>query len=382
MQKKYRIGYISQFNPLDRKASSGTTFKIAEALRNSLDAEITWIRIRHNLLYRIFDIFLKIINRMDVWKRSDFSHSITGAYLESFSLNKKAINKCDLLFAPFSSSALYFLKTNKPIIYLSDATFNIMVDYYFKKLSTIAIRSGNQIEQRAMNRASQIILSSDWAYQSAIKDYHQPKEKVHIIEFGANIDKRDIIKCEFHYNNHLNILFLGVDWERKGGAIAVEACQWLNAQGIKSTLHIVGIRKLDENIKKLPCINYVGFLNKNDPEQYLKLTRIIKESHCLLLPTLAECSAIAFCEASANGLPIFSHITGGTRNYITDGENGYLLPIGASGIDFGRKISECLFSGELERMSLHATKIYSEKLNWETWAQKTKTVIEQTISTK
>ena len=51
------------------------------------------------------------------------------------------------------------MKTEKPIIYLTDATFNIMVDYYFKGLSNSAINQGNQVEQKAMDKATEIVCS-------------------------------------------------------------------------------------------------------------------------------------------------------------------------------------------------------------------------------
>ena len=95
----------------------------------------------------------------------------------------------------------------------------------------------------------------------------------------------------------------------------------------------------------------------------------------MLLPTLAECSAIAFCESSANGVPVFSHLTGGVGNYVYDGRNGYLLPFGSRGADFGAKIKTCLESGELEQMSMMAREVYREKLNWNVWAQKVEAII-------
>lgn len=252
-----------------------------------------------------------------------------------------------------------------------------MVDYYFKNLTKCSIYQGNKIEKTALNKAASIIVSSDWARNSVINDYHQPESKVHVIEFGANIDEKDIIPHKYNYNGHLDILFLGVDWKRKGGTIAVDCCRWLNDNGIPTTLHIVGIKHLDNSIANLSFIDNAGFLNKNIPEQYNKLVSIIEKCHCLLLPTLAECSAIAFSESSANGLPIFSHDTGGVRNYVEDGRNGYLLPIGSTGKDFGNKIKDCLISGELEHLSETAKEVYKTKLNWQIWGSNVQEIIDQ-----
>ena len=373
LDKKIKVGFIGWYSPEDKRALSGTPHKMSELLK-SIGCDVTWIKVEKSTKYLLYQKMMTAIGKI-IHKRLDCTHSVIGAMLQSKTIDMGAVRQCDVLFAPFCSEALYSLKTDKPIIYLSDATFNIMVDYYFKGLSANAIKQGNKVEQRAMDRSKVIIVSSQWAANSAINDYHQNPSKVHIVEFGANLDDKDIIEKTFDYEGHLHILFLGVDWKRKGGEIAVDACKWLNENGVPTTLHIVGIKELDESIKKLPYVDYVGFLNKNYPEQYNRLVEVIKQCHCMLLPTLAECSAIAFCESSANGLPVFSHLTGGVSNYVYDGRNGYLLPLGSTGADFGAKIKECLESGELRRMSETAKEVYKEKLNWNVWAEKVEVII-------
>ena len=348
----------------------------------SLGCDISWIKITRSFKYRLYEKVARGLKRILGGIMIDSTHSVIGAKYQSETIDMENIQQCDVIFAPFCCEALYSLKTEKPIIYLTDATFGIMVDYYFKDLSNFAINQGNQVEQKAMDTATEIIVSSQWAANSAINDYHQEPSKVHVIEFGANIDDKDIIDKKFVYEGHLHLLFLGVDWKRKGGQIAVDACKWLNENGVPATLHIVGIRELDDSIKQLPYIDYVGFLNKNVPEQYNRLVQVIKKCHCMLLPTLAECSAIAFCESSANGLPVFSHLTGGVGNYIYDGRNGYLLPLGSTGADFGTQIKACLESGELESMSVTARDVYRGKLNWNVWSQKVEVIIRNILDEK
>lgn len=377
IKKNIKIGFISPHNPNDKKVLSGTPYKIAQSLQN-MGGEVIWIPIHYNLLYKIGNKITILLNKI-FNTNILFGHTIIGAYIESTSINKRQLSQCDLLFCPLQSTAMYSLNIDKPIIYLSDATFSIMIDYYFKNLPLFNIKEGNKIEQKAMDKADKLIFSSNWAANSAIKDYHQQLNKISIIEFGANIEDKDIVDKKFIFNDQLNLLFLGVDWERKGGDLAVEACKYLNIKGIPTTLYIIGIDKINQEIKKLPYINHIGFLNKNNPQQYKKLIEVITISHALILPTMAECSAIAFCESSANGLPIFSHDTGGVSNYVYNGKNGYLLPIGSTGKDFGEKILSCLLSGELEKMSYTAKEIYNEKLNWHIWEKKTEKIINELI---
>ena len=374
---KVRIGFISVNSPLDRKTSSGTTFQMYQALKK-IGADIVWLQPKHDFFYKLVNLFFKLLA---VFTRSRIlrDHIVPLAKIESKSLKKIYIEQCDILFAPFASTALYYLKTDKPIIYLSDATFAAMLDYYFKGIAFWNIKQANKIEQTALSKATIIVVSSEWARQSVQSDYNIPQPQIHVLEFGANIDEEDIVPHKFIYNNHLNILFLGVDWIRKGGEIAVEAVKYLNENGIFTTLQIVGIRNLDNDIANLPYVKNYGFFDKNNPDDYNQLVSIIQQSHCLLLPTKAECAGIVFCESSANGLPIFTYNTGGVANYVENGRNGYMLSLGATGKDFGQKIRECLDSGELEKMSEFAVSMYKEKLNWQVWGQKVEKIIDSIL---
>ena len=372
-----KLGFIQPNDPFDRRASSGTPYKMAESLRDR-GFNVIWVRARKNVIFRLYSKFISLANRLFPGKVKA-SHTLIGASLLSRTLDKAVVASCDVLFAPFSSECLYRLQTDKPIVYLTDATFRIMVDYYFMNLSKRSVRQGNMIEKHALDLAAEVVVSSDWAAKSVTFDYGKEPAKVHVLEFGANIDEKDIVPADFRYNGHLDLLFLGVDWIRKGGQIAVEACEWLNDNGIPTTLHVVGVTNPPREILGFSYVDYVGFLNKNIPEEYQRLVSLIRKCHCMLLPTLAECSAIAFCESSANGLPVFSHLTGGVGNYVCDGVNGYLLPLGSTGEDFGMKIKECLQSGELERMSGTAKNLYRRKLNWNVWAEKIELIITQSL---
>lgn len=377
--KKIKVAFVHWESPNDHRASSGTPYKINEMLKG-MGYDTIWVKNGKGRCFFLYGKFIGLLNRLFPTHRISAYHTAIGARLQAMTFGKKVIDACDLVFAPMASSVLSSLKMNTPIIYLSDATFASMIGYYFLNLSSWAIKQGNQVEQRAMDNASSIIVSSDWARNSAIKDYHQSPAKVHMVEFGANLDDKDIIEKHYSYDGTLHLLFLGVDWQRKGGDLAVAACKYLNEHGTPAILHVVGIKNLSPSIKELPFVDDAGFLNKNHPAEYEKLVSIIKQCHCMLLPTLAECAGIAFCESSAYGLPVFTHDTGGTSNYVLSGRNGYLLPIGSTGKDFAKKIQGCLQSGELAKMSTSAKEVYHERLNWETWQERVKHIIEDLLA--
>lgn len=369
------IGFISSSPPSDRKASSGTAHAIAQQLKGM--GTLYWIPAPRSRYYRIMELVAKVLSRL-FRKNISFGNTTLGAKTLASGIKSDLFDKCDILVAFFTGSKLGYVDLKgKPLIYLSDATFSAMINYYppFCRLWKWNIHQGIVLEKKAMDKSNAIVLSSKWSADSAVCDLKQSPEKIHMIEFGANISDKDIKSRKFKFDGMLNLLFLGVEWERKGGDIAVETTKWLNENGIPTQLHIVGIKSLDDKIKNLPFVQDIGFLNKNNKTEYNRLIDEIYHCHALILPTHAECSAIAFAEASAYGLPTFTFQTGGIPNYIENGRNGYMLAMNSTSEDYGRLIAQCLKDGRLERMTNSAKEVYLEKLNWNVWAKKMNNLI-------
>ena len=137
-----------------------------------------------------------------------------------------------------------------------------------------------------------------------------------------------------------------------------------------------------EKVKENPDVICHGFKNKNIKKEYDELVRLIQESHLLLLPTIAECAGIVFAEASAYGLPIFTHDTGGIPNYVRNGVNGYRLPLGCTGEDFGKKIKETIENGEISKLSEGGRNLYRDRLNWERWGLEVEKIIDEACANK
>lgn len=376
-----KIGFFADNDLRDKSFLSGTIYTMARVLE-SAGYDVLWIPVRKkSLCYKLYRKLIKEIARFFPSLKSKLSkRMLWSSRIATRRLDMDLVNSCDVLFAPMKSGVLVSLDTKVPAIYLADGTFHLMVDYYWFDLSERDIREGELIEQKAMDNATALVYPSHWAADSAIADYGQPRDKITLAYFGPNMDVDKIIPHKFSFDGHLDLLFVGVDWKRKGGSIAVEACKWLNDNGIDSTLHVVGIKSLNPQIASLPFVENHGFLNKNKPEDYSKLMALYDQADCFLLPTLAECVGVSFCEANAYGVPCFTHDTGGVSDYVLDGENGYLLPLGSSGEDFGKKIKECLDNNEMERLSTGAVRVAKERLTWDAWAARMSEVINRLTS--
>lgn len=178
--------------------------------------------------------------------------------------------------------------------------------------------------------------------------------------------------AEPYRSGELRILFSGIEWKRKGCDIAIETVKRLNGDGIKTKLYIVGldIGKIPLEYQNLSYVEYVGYLNKNNPYHYNKYIEIIRNCHCLLLPTHAECSAIVFCEAAAFGLPAFTYDTGGLGNYVINGKTGYRLDKKSKAEDFANIIKKTVKCNEFLKLQSGSLALYEERISWSVWSRR------------
>jgi hypothetical protein len=367
------IGFVSVANPMiDRRAWSGTFYKIREAIELA-GYDVRWIRVHPNKTVSfLIKAILRILGQVKYWEYSGFF-----GWLCARSISLTAIKDCDYLFFPSSAQMITYLHKRlsghcPPIIYYTDSTFRLMEGYYWFNIPGWISRQADAAEKNANDGSALVIKSSDWAINSVINDYGCPPEKTAVLEFGANIDEKDIVVTEPYSGGLLRVLFSGVDWKRKGADTAIETVKLLNENGIPAHLYLAGINESDipPEYQHLAFVEYVGFLNKNNPLQYNQYTEVVRQCHCLLLPTHAECSSIVFNEASASGLPSFTYDTGGLANYVINGKNGYRLNIHASAADFANIIEKAVRNNEFAELRNGALTLYEEKNSWRAWSRR------------
>lgn len=318
----------------------------------------------------------KLLNKIKSRKRNNKSIVVLCNKLRTRILLRK-IRKTDVdvLFAPTCSDLIPYLDIKQPIIYLSDATSHLINDYYpgFMALSTEIKQLLNMNEKRTLEKATHVIFSSEWALKDAMEYYKIPKSKISVIRFGANLSGKYVVK-DFN-KKEFKLLLVGVDWERKGVDTAIDCIKELNRNTeVKFNLTIIGL----DNIKNV-CdanIKFLGFLDKNNEEDLDVIMNEYQTSDIFILPTIAECSAIVYCEANMFGLPIITFDTGGIPSYVIDNYNGIRLPLGSSGVDFAKHIQQWIQEKKLSTLSNNARKLYEDYLNWDTWAREFSKVVD------
>jgi glycosyltransferase involved in cell wall biosynthesis len=159
---------------------------------------------------------------------------------------------------------------------------------------------------------------SNWAACSASCDYGAAKDRVHVIPPGVDLARwrpqpRDNAK------SGCDLLFVGGDFERKGGDLLLEWARRSPRQDFR--LHLVTRKAMEIDD---PRIHVYNGLSPNDPA----LVDLYGRADVFVLPTRADCYSLAGIEAMAAGLPVVLSDTGGTGDILSDGETGFLLPPG------------------------------------------------------
>lgn len=366
-----KIAYLTFGDSSSSKVWSGTSKFMRIALEK--EYEIVPIDVSNDMIVKIAWLLPKIVKKIS-GKQMPLLEIQSKIFTKR---SKKMINdygKVNYVFAPAGSNFVAEREGFPPIIYLSDATFNLLANYYYLYLSEAEINAGNKIEKKALESSSIVIESSEWAKNSVLNEYGINEEKVKVIPFGANLPdnykKKEI-------NKVFRLLLVGVDYERKGIDKAIEVLKVLNKISPNSyELNILGLEGINSNYPS--NVNFLGKLNKDIPEQLANIIELYNSAHLFILPTLADCTPIVFAEACEYGMPIVTHDTGGIGIYVREDENGYRLPLSSSPTDFANKIEEIRTDkGLYDRLSKKSRSYFEQEFNWDSWLKKIKSVIEE-----
>ncbi len=361
------ISYVTIYDSCDIHQWSGCSYYIAKALTdqgNRLDY-IDNLECKADLILRAKRRFYKIRKKVHIIDREP---SVVEKYSEE--ILRRIDPKCDIIFSP-GSVPISLLETNKPKVFYTDATFAGMVNFYdsFSNFSPETIKHGNYLEKRSLETASMAIYTSEWAAQSAIEFYKVNPEKVKVVPFGANLSEEKSFKdlepiLRSKEKKELHLLFIGVDWKRKGGDMAVSVARSLNERGIKTTLHVAGLDTIP--IEPLPYfVLHHGFISKSTREGTEKLNSLYNKCHFLLVPSKAEAFGIVFAEANSFGVPGISTNVGGIPSAIRDDINGKKFSLTDCADVYADYIQEIFLDQKRYKELCHSSfNEYAQRLNW------------------
>ena len=235
--------------------------------------------------------------------------------------------------------------------------------YAPKGLSGKRIDRAMAFEKKVVHGCTMIFTMSEYLRQSFIKDFDMPPERVLAVGGGINFD---VIPEPFPDKRHdtREILFIGIDFPRKGGKQLLEAFRGVVERYPDATLHIVGPKELQIDPADARGVVYHGFLSKFNPEHQAKLTDLFRRSSLFVMPSLYEPFGIAPLEAMVYEIPGIVTNAWALKELVTPGVTGDLVECG-SAEDLREKMIKLLADPDaLRRMGRAGREMV---LNYYTW---------------
>lgn len=242
----------------------------------------------------------------------------------------------------FALAHSFFLDLRKflvPWVHESDESFGQFLSSYMG-VKGLVKRKATELFSTYLNAdaCKGVIAWSHWARGGFVED-GVDRSKVHVIPppFETIQDRRTHKGC--------NILFIGRDFSRKGGDIALNAFDSIyHSEGSR----LIYVGKLDESGIRRKVKEDRRIVHMASPT-----TRTLREdvwpvTDILLLPTRADAFAISVVEAMCRGIPVIATALPAVAEIVEHKVSGFLAPLNNSHI-FSRDLERLVQDASLRR---------------------------------
>ncbi len=214
-----------------------------------------------------------------------------------------------------------------------------------------------ELEKKIYQNALRSFTYSTNVANSISNHYGIDSSKVKCVYAGSNVPVDGLSKKNDDSNEkyiNKNILFVGIDWVRKGGPDLISSFEKILEIHPDASVTIIGAEP-SIDIKNVKVIGRIPV--DKLPEYYAKAS-------IFCLPTKLEPFGIVFVEAMMYKLPIVSTRIGALPDFVTVGENGYLIDPGNIEQLTNALLDLLNDSEKCERFGQRGYEIASEKYTW------------------
>lgn len=226
-----------------------------------------------------------------------------------------------------------------------------LLGYYFKKwfgTRLIVTAHGGDIDKMArksakifnltkkiLHEADHVIAVGQELYDTILKEFEVPEEKLSIINMGVNrkvfkqISKEEARKACRLEQNTKPILFVGNLIKQKGLLELVEAVSGVVSEEPNVHLYLIGPsndgsfkQQLENKIHSLNIESHVTFLGVKDQRE---IANWMAAAEVFVLPSHIEGFGLVALEAMSTGTPVVGSDVGGLKYLLADG-TGRLVP--------------------------------------------------------
>ena len=349
MRSEIKVGFLCEHDPFDRQAFSGTAYFAYKALQTAPGLDVTVLG-----THRPMGALRRRLSRVIAFQEA-----------------RKPVVIPDSLDVVVSMVATSLINevlgaTNVPIVHMTDATPGFLREYYRAQLPD----SADAQEIRALAGAALTIYSSDFMAERARAEFGADvASRLAVVPFGVNMEQLPDILPDKARLDPVRLLYIGTDWVRKGGELALQTQQALRAQGVNAQLSLVGA--VPAAVARAEGVEVVGYLNKNTARGAAQLEQLLRDAHVFILPTRADCTPMVVAEANAYGTPVAITETGGIGTLMRDGANGHMMSMSAGPADWAHTIAGMVSDRDrYQRLSEQSFLHARNHLSWSVWSQK------------
>jgi glycosyltransferase involved in cell wall biosynthesis len=277
----------------------------------------------------------------------------------------------DVVFALSAGELILALGDDFAVVNMADATGPLLTGYYpdYASMAPARRRAIDAGSLDSVRRSRLSIFPSAWACEGTWAECGLGPREVVEIAFGANLETGQESRVR-QIDGPLLLLFVGYDWQRKGGDLVSGAVRQLVAEGLSVSLDVVGCER-PSGEPPSAAIRFHGRLDKDRPDHRALLQQLYADAHLFVMPTRAEAFGVVFAEAAAHGLPSIALRTGGVPSAVRHGETGWLLEPDAGPADLAAAIRRIAGDAALySALSANALADAAQRLNWQTWGQR------------
>lgn len=179
-------------------------------------------------------------------------------------------------------------------------------------------------EQKIYNKLDKIFTMSEYLRQSFINDFGISENKVINVGVGTNFEIPTSLPPKNYSNKE--ILFVGVDFKRKGGENLIKAFDIVRSDHPDAVLHIVGPKNIPDILRQSHSgVIFHGFLSRSNASQRKQFFSLMEKCTLCVLPSLYEPFGIVILESMVYEMPCISTNNWAFPEMIKPGINGELI---------------------------------------------------------
>ena len=213
-----------------------------------------------------------------------------------------------------------FVYTDAPVCLLAAVVDDGSIDpkhlgYGDAEVATSSRRRRHEAE--VLRGATGLFTWSAWARDAVLAAGLLPADRVHVVGAGRNVESAVPLRVRSGSPRN-RLLFVGGDFDRKGGDLVVAAVSHLRAAGRDVTLTVAGPRSWPMAGPVPDGVQFAGRVASDG-------AALFDDHDLFVMPSRFEAYGIVFLEAQARGLPCIGSARCAMPEIIDDGATGRLL---------------------------------------------------------